>query len=201
MHVLTEHPLPGLDLRRLKRLTDAGLQSLEDIVAIGPEALAERTGFDVKTCRTLVSVATSAMANSKGSARGSTGVIELTPARDEPASVRLTRGLSAARTVEHAVSLVRKARTHAGRRPRKDSWTEAHAKARRQLRKLLERLQQLQHAVLSEGLSEQSHDHLTRELEALERSLEPILDTPIRKKVLRRLRQTARETRRALTNG
>jgi hypothetical protein len=191
---LTEHLIPGIDRQRLQRLIDAGLSSVEDLVHAGPERLAEVTGFELATCRALVRVARSAMASSgPGGA-----VVELAQSRNEPGSVRLARGLSAARTIEEAVSVVRKARTHAGKRPQKASWARTHRRARRQLRKLLARLQQIQRSVLSDGLSETAHDHLSGEVDALQRAVAPILDRPIRKKVLRALRQVARDTRHAL---
>jgi hypothetical protein len=192
-HELTHHPLPGIDPRRLQRLTQAGLASLEDVVETGPDRLAELTGFDPKTCRALVRVARAALD------RQNPDVIEFVPAKDEPSSVRLTRGLTAARNIERAVSLVRKARSHAGRKPPRTDWADAHGRARRQVRKLLERLEELQQAVLSEGLSQASHQHLEAELESLAQALQPLLDGPIRKKSLKRLRATARRTRKGLS--
>ncbi|MEQ1568498.1 MAG: hypothetical protein ABMA64_22870 [Myxococcota bacterium] len=190
-HELTEHPLPGLDPLRLQQLTDAGVDSLEGLVALGPVRLAEVTGFDLKTCRALIRVARGAMSRTAT-------VVELVPVRDEPASARLTRGLDAARDVERALSLVRKARSHAGRRPAKARWARPHDRARRQLRKLLQRLEVLQQVVLSDGLSQISHLHLTTELERLELALGPLIDRPMRKRDLRQLRRAARRARRGL---
>jgi hypothetical protein len=192
-HELKDHPLPGIDPRRLLRLTQAGLASLEDVVEAGPERLAELTGFDPKSCRALVRLARTALD------RQDPDVIEFVPAKDEPSSVRLTRGLTAARNIERSVSLVRKARSHAGRKPAREGWAEAHGRARRQVRKLLERLEELQQVVLSEGLSQASHEHLDAELESLEQALQPLLAEPIRKKSLKRLRQAARQTRKGLS--
>lgn len=195
-HVLTHHSLPGIDPRRLKELSAAGLESLEDVVDAGPQRLAELTGFDLKTCRALITVASAALVQQDPY------VIELAAVRDEPASVRLARGLQAARRVERALSVVRKARSHtaprAGRRAPRTGWARAHKKARKQLRKLLDRLEMLQQSVLSEGLSQISHDHLTGELDTLEASLQVILDQPVRKPALKRVRRLARTTRHAL---
>jgi hypothetical protein len=194
MHVLTEHPLPGLDPHRLQTLADAGLRSLEELVAADPRDLAARTGLDLKTCRALVRLAGAAL-------RGhDDGVIELVTARDEPGSVRLTRGLGAARGVESAVSLVRKARAHAGKRPPKERWARTHARARRQLRRLLDALGELQQAVLSDGLSEAGLDHLIAVLEAFDQELQPLLAEPLRKRALRSIARAARRTRLALAN-
>jgi Helix-hairpin-helix domain len=194
MHGLTEHPLPGVDPEGVRRLTDAGYVSIEDLASASPHTLADRTGFDLKSCRALVRVAKAVLSRPQPPE----GVIALAPPRDEPASVRLTRGLTAARNVERAVSSVRKAKAHAGKRPRKASWAAVHSKARRQLRRLLERLQELQQNVLSEGLSAASNEHLATELEGLERELAAIVEAPVRKQALKRLRRAARRVRRAL---
>lgn len=191
-HVLTDHPLPGIDPRRLKRLSAAGLDSLEAVVFAGPERLMELTGFDLKTCRALIVVAEASLS------QHDPDILHFSATRDEPASVRLTRGLRAARLVEEALSMVRKARSHAGRRPIRSDWKRPHRRARKQLRKLLDRLEVLQQSVLSEGLSEVGQDYLTGELEALESALRAILDQPVRKKTLTRVRRLARTTRSAL---
>lgn len=190
-HALTEAALPGVDPDRLRRLTDAGLISLEDVVEAGAARLAELTSFDPRTCRALIRAARAAIRPLHPE------VVELIPP-DEPASNRLARGLSAARHIEDAASVLRKAKAHTGRRPKRESWREPHAKARRQLRKLLDHLEGLQQSVLSDGLSQAAHDHLQAALEGLAREIRPILDEPIRKRSLQRLRKAARRTRKGL---
>lgn len=192
VHALADHPLPGIDARRMKRMKAAGLDSLEAVVEAGPERLAEVTGFDAKTCRALVQVAASALA------RHDPDVIAFEPKRDEPASERLARGLKAARRIERALSLARKARSEAGRRPERDEWVKAHRKARKQLRKLLEALQSLQQDVLSNGLSQAGYEHLKLELQQLEAGLHAALDAPADRRTFKRLARSARDTRHAL---
>jgi hypothetical protein len=189
-HPLKDHPLPGIDPRRLEQLSKAGLASLEDVVEAGPERLSELTGFDLKTCRALVRLSSSALAHQDP------GVIELSPLRHEPGSGRLTRGLRTARSIERALSLVRKARSWASSAPK--PLLERKRKTRRQLRKLLTRLESLQESVLSDGLSQHSHDHLSGELELFEATLEPLLGVPVKRKSLRRVRRLAKRVRQSL---
>ncbi|MEZ4239559.1 MAG: helix-hairpin-helix domain-containing protein [Myxococcota bacterium] len=185
-HALTEHSLPGLDPERLQSLVNAGVSSLEDVIDVGPGRLASLTGFDTKTCRALIRVAEAALA------RHDPAVIPFVPATDEPGSVRLARGLKSARRIERVMSVVRKARAHAGRRRDQKRWRKTHRRARRALKSLLATLEVLQQSVLSEGLSQVGHDHLDVELRALEARLSPMLDLPMRKRTLKRLRDIAR---------
>ncbi|MEQ1501367.1 MAG: helix-hairpin-helix domain-containing protein [Myxococcota bacterium] len=192
-HALTEHSLPGLDAHRLKQLAAAGLASLEDVVGVGPERLATLTGFDRKTCRALVRVAGAALD------RQDPSVIPFQPIEgDEPGSIRLARGLETARRIEDAVSMVRTARSHAGKVPLKAGWARSHRRARSQLRKLLASLESLQRSVLSDGVSAIARAHLEAELDGLAAGLRPLLDAPIRKPSLKQLRRMARATRDAL---
>jgi hypothetical protein len=189
-HPLKDHPLPGIDPRRLEQLSNAGLASLEDVVDAGPERLSELTGFDLKTCRALVRLSSSALAHHNPD------VIELGPLRNEPGSGRLTRGLRAARSIERALSYVRKARSWAAQAPRSDS--KRRRKARKQLGKLLVRLESLQESVLSDGLSQRSQDHLMGELQQFEASLEPLLGASAHRKALKRVRRLAKRVRQSL---
>jgi sugar phosphate isomerase/epimerase len=188
-HLLSENPLPGIDPRRLRKLADAGLDSLESLVEAGLERVADVTGFDRKTSRALVRVAQAALS------RHDRDVIEFSPAQDEPSSERLGRGLDAARRVERAVSIVRKARSHTRRHPAKPSWARAHRKARKQLRKLLDELARIQRSVLSDGLTHVSNRHLKDVLQRMEESLAIPLEQDLRKRSLRRFSKTARRTR------
>jgi hypothetical protein len=191
-HLLTEHPLPGIDSRRLRRLTEAGLDSLESLVEAGIERVADVTGFDRKTSRGLVRMAQSSLT------RQGSEVIEFAPQTDEPASERLARGLKAARRVERAVSLVRKAQSHVRTKPRKAGWAERHARARKQLGKLLEELARVQRSVLSDGVSQTANEHLKDVLQRLEESLAIPLEQDLRKRSLRRFAKTAKRTRKEL---
>jgi predicted RecB family nuclease len=190
VHLLSEHPLPGIDPRRQRRLAEAGLDSIEALVEAGVERVAKVTGFDRKTTSALVRVAEAALSKDSGN-----GVITFQPSNDEPASERLGRGLKAARHVERAVSLVRKADSHAQPEPKKESWAEAHRKAKKQLQKLLETFAGLQQQVLSDGLSHTSYEHLKTVLGRLEDSLSVPLEEPIRKRSLERFARTAKRTR------
>ena len=93
-HALTHHPLPGIDPRRLQQLSAAGLESLEDVAHAGPERLAELTGFDLKTCRALVIVATDALVPHHPDAWASTGTTSVldTVMLCEPEHRELHRG-------------------------------------------------------------------------------------------------------------
>ena len=93
------------------------------------------------------------------------------------------------------MSLVRKARSHAGRKPRKDSWEKSHRRARKQLRLLLDTFATLQQQVLSDGLSQKSYEHLKQVLSRLEESLSVPLEQEIRKRSLKRFARTAKRTR------
>jgi hypothetical protein len=195
-HALVDHPLPGLDAARLARLTEGGVTSLEDVVKAGPEHLSNLTGFDLKTCRALVRVAQSAMK------APTDGVIELVPRRSEPPTARLVRGLEAARRIEDITGQVRKARSRAGKKPRKPSHAEAHRRARRQLKKLGATLGEVQRMVLSEGLSAPAREHLADQLEPLETSLTSLLDeSPFKKRHLRRLARVSKRARRRLRSS
>jgi hypothetical protein len=192
VHLLSEHPLPGIDPRRQRRLAEAGLDSIESLVEAGIERVAKVTGFDVKTTTALVRVAEAALT------REENGVIVLQPNRDEPASERLGRGLKAARHVERAVSMVRKARSHARPKPRKAAWQKVHERARSQLKRLLDTFADLQQQVLSDGLSHASYEHLKTVLSRLEDSLSVPLDQDLRKRSLQRMARTAKRTRHEL---
>ena len=189
VHLLSEHPLPGIDPRRQRRLAEAGLDSIEALVEAGVERVARVTGFDVKTTTALVRVAEAALT------RQESDVIVLQPNRDEPASERLGRGLKAARHVERAVSMVRKARSHARPKPRKTAWQKIHRRARKQLKKLLGTFADLQQQVLSDGLSHASYEHLKTVLGRLEDSLSIPLQQDLRKRTLKRMARTAKRTR------
>lgn len=188
-HPLSDHPLPGIDPRRLEQLTQAGLISLEDVVDAGPERLSEVTGFDLKTCRALIKLASAALSHYHPD------VIELTP-RDEPGSSRLSRGLRAARAIERALSSVRHARSWTNLAARSEA--NQRRRARKQLRKLQEQLEALQEIVLSDGLSQRSHDHLVGELQLYEANLEPLLEASVQRKALKRLRRLSKSVRRSL---
>jgi hypothetical protein len=97
------------------------------------------------------------------------------------------------------MSVVRKARSHTGRRRDQKRWRKTHRQARGALKRLLGTLEVLQQSVLSDGLSQVGHDHLEVELRALESRLGPMLEAPIRKRTLRRLRKIARASDRSLS--
>ena len=191
-HTLEHHPLPGLDAARLKRLAEGGVDTLETVVDAGPERLSALTGFDEKTCVALVRVAQSALV------RSLPGVLEFAAPSSESPIERLSRGLEAARVVERVLSLVRKARSHVGRRPEKKRWAESHAKARKQLRKLSSKLESVQQEILSDGLSEHGLRYLRQLLSPLDASLRSLLDDDVRGSTLKRTARVACRARRAI---
>jgi len=194
-HALTDHPLPGIDASRLAILRKAGIDSLEAVVDAGPERLAELTSFDLKTSVALVRVAHSALL------RSMPGVIEFHRPTVEAPIERLARGLEAARMVERVLGLVRKGRSHVGKRPAKEKWAVEHRKARKQLKRLAESLALVQEEILSEGLSERGLSYLQRQISPLEASLRTLLDIEPRRRALERIGRVAKEARRELDSS
>lgn len=188
-HALADHPLPGIDAARLATLRRAGIDSLEAVVDAGPEQLETLTGFDAKTCVALVRVAQSMLV------RAMPGVIAFHRPSVEAPIERLARGLEAARLVERVLGLVRKARSHLGKHPRKQKWAVAHRKARRQLKRLGAVLANVQQEILSDGLSERGIQHLRRELSPLDSSLRSLLEEPVKGAMLERTRRVAKQAR------
>jgi hypothetical protein len=192
-HALADHPLPGIDAARLALLQEADIDSLEAVVDAGPEKLARLTGFDEKTCVALVRVAQSALV------RNLPGVLEFVPKSAEAPMERLARGLEGARLVERVLGMVRTARSHLGKRPRKASMAKAHKKARRQLKRLGVVLAALQQDILSDGLSDKGIQHLRKQLSPLDASLRSILDQPVRAETLSRTKTVAKRARKELS--
>lgn len=104
----------------------------------------------------------------------------------------------AVREIEDAVDLVRRAGAHIGLLPPREKWAEAHARACRQLRKLLQMLRLLRRSVRACAAAEPSHEEISKSLQRLERELEPLLSEPLRKGGLNRLRKVARGVHRDL---
>ncbi|MEQ1572423.1 MAG: hypothetical protein ABMA64_42780 [Myxococcota bacterium] len=177
MHPLTGQTYPNLDPDHLRRLLDAGFDTVESVIDAGPTRLSRASGLDIRACRVLV--------------RGARAVLS---GEAEPS----VHGLAGAREVERSLSLLRKARAHVGRLPSREAWAEAHARARRQLRKLILALEGLQRSVLAEGATDAGRQHLTDTLGDLDRQLGPLLAVPVRKRTLRELRKVARAARRSL---
>ncbi len=191
-HALADHPLPGIDGRRLVTLRKAGIDSLEAVVDAGPERLQRLTGFDEKTCVALVRVAQSALV------RSLPGVIELKRPKVEAPIERLARGLEAARMVERVLGLVRKARSHIGKEPSRRRWALEHRKARKQLKRLSEALAKVQEEILSEGLSERGLSHLRRQLTPLDASMRSLIEAEPKRRMLERTRRVAKQARKEL---
>lgn len=189
-HALREHPLPGIDTTRLQRLADAGLVSLEDVVAAGPSELARITGFSLDTSTALVRVAQGALAAVDPS------LVEFVPRHAEAASKRLARGLKGARDIEAVRSQARNMRDSIGRRPARPGWRKWHKRARKQLQRLLTRLEELQRDVLTDGLSRAALAHLRAELSPLEQELRDAAAVRMRKRVYRQIAKSAKAARR-----
>ncbi len=190
-HALDENHLPGIDGVRLERLVEAGVCSLEDVVAAGPADLARLSGFDLDTARALVRVAEGVLV------RAHPDVIAFTPEGSEPTSKRLVRGLKGARDIEVVRSQVRKVESHVGKRPLKPEWRKPHRRARKQLGRLLTTLERLQRDVLSEGLSRAGLAHLRHQLGPLQAELEQALDERPKKGLFKRIRKVAKHSRHA----
>jgi hypothetical protein len=190
-HALVDHPLPGIDASRRRKLEKAGVDCLEAVVEIGHERLAELTGFDEKTSLALLRVAQSALA------RTLPGVIEFVPPNSEPPTARLARGLEAARELERWLGLVRAVRSHVGKQPAKAKWAEEHHEARRQLKKLRRVLEELQQDVLADGLSSRGFRHLKAQLAPVQ-DLRALTERPVKRRVYTKLAARARSARKGL---
>jgi hypothetical protein len=190
-HLFDNHPLPGLDADRLRRLAAVGVDSLEGLVDVGPERLAALTGFDQKTSVALVRIAESTLV------RSLPGVLAFAAPSAESAIDRLARGLDAARGVEHVLGWVRKARSHMGKVPERDKWARVHGRARKQLRRLATVLEALQQEILADGLSERGFSHLRELMSPLERSLRSLVDEAVNRRTLRRTARVAKRSRKA----
>ena len=188
-HALADHPLPGIDARRLAALRGAGITSLEAVVQAGVDRLMELTGFDEKTCFALVRVAHSSLL------RTMPGVIEFQRPSVEAPIERLARGLEAARMVERVLAGVRKARSHVGKEPLKHKWLPEHRRARKQLKRLTEALADVQEIILSDGVSEQGHDYLRDQLAPLDAALETLVEKAPRRRMLKRVARVAKTAR------
>lgn len=191
-HALADHPLPGIDPTRLAALRQEGIDSLEAVVDAGPDRLRHLTGFDRKTCVALVRVAESALLR----AAPASGAPERP--RVEAPIERLARGLEAARMVEGVLGLVRKARSHVGKRPPRPRDAADHKKARKQLARLAGTLALVQEELLSDGVSEQTLAHLRGQLAPLDEALRALLQRPPKRRMLRRTRKVAKRARKEL---
>lgn len=107
---------------------------------------------------------------------------------------RLARGVQAARLLEEASERVRRARRRAKRAKKSD----ARLNARKQLKKLRRRLQELQETVLSRGIDAEEHHTLAALLHALDLALDDFRDGKPRRKALRTIARAAKTTRKSL---
>lgn len=106
-------------------------------------------------------------------------------------------GLKAARRVEESLGLVRRARTHVGRRPPTDAETvrKHHRRARKQLTKLLTVLEMLQRRFLERGSSNEQFDQLEDALNPLDSVLQATMASESRTRVFKRVRKAAKLAR------
>jgi hypothetical protein len=190
VHPLAQHPLPGLDARRLSRLESAGLAHLEDLVSAGPDRLATLTGFDAKTCRALVRLAEGALD------RTTSAVIPLQEHGGNTS--RLGRGLGAARRIERTHATIRRISSLLPQRPVKEKWRAPLRKVRKQLRRLEEHLTLLQQSLLAEGTSAAGDAHLREVLEDLEAQLDTRAAGRPCRRTFRHLARAARDGRKLL---
>lgn len=190
-HPLDEASLPDLSRDTVDALAGLGIRTLEDLSEAEPARLAEPLGLPVDEAARLVEIAAAALPEPLGP--------DVIPFQQEPPSVaELSRGLLAARAIEHTTGLVRKLRSHAGKRPPTDGrWT--HKRARRQLKKLQRTLEELQHEVLSRGLGTRRLDVIQGALVHLDRVLESLLGRePVDRDLLRDARKAAKRARKGI---
>ncbi len=111
-----------------------------------------------------------------------------------------SRGLQAARRLEESLGLVRRARTHLGRRPPSEVARKHHRRARRQLAKLIDVLTALQHEVLEQGVTSRRLERVSGVLHPLDEVLKSTRVGESRTRAFKRVRRAARQARHALTD-
>jgi len=116
------------------------------------------------------------------------------PTAEEDISRRLAQGVEAARRIEHTVDLIGRARRHA----RDASSKRERRHARRRLRKLRDRLEELQKESISQGVSARGTHILVRQLDPVDEGLARFLAKKPKKRRLRALADLADEAMRLL---
>lgn len=188
-HPLDEAALIGRET--VQALAALGVSTVEDLAAEEPGRIAEALGMSLEEAVRLVEVARASLPEPLGP--------DVIPFHQDPPSVEeLSRGLLAARAIEHTTGLVRKLRSHTGKRPPAESrWT--HKRARRQLKKLQRTLENIQHEVLSRGLGTRRLDVIQGALVHLDRVLESLLSRePVDREALRDIRKAAKRARKGM---
>lgn len=190
-HPLDEASIPDLSREMVHMLAGLGIGTVEDLAATDPVRIAAPLGLPLEEAARLVEVARANLPGALGP--------DVIPFQQEPPSVEeLSRGLLAARAIEHTAGLARKLRSHVGKRPTADTrWT--HKRARRQLKKLQRTLEDLQHEVLARGLGTHRLDAIQGALVHLDRVLESLLGRdPLDRETLRDTRKAAKRSRKAI---
>lgn len=213
-HPLDAHALPGIGPLRLTRLAEAGIDTLEDLLAAHASDLAALSGFNASVVDRARAAAAAVVTASAGSPVPE--LVELddgplpppelphdAPADDTPAAPppsldrsgpRLKRGLDAARRVEATLEWVGRARDHAAgvarNRPRK--------RLRRQLRKLAEVFVEVQHQAISRGASSSAIAELLVLLDRVEGRLKGFVAGTPTTSAARKLRRRMRSARKEL---
>jgi hypothetical protein len=203
-HPIDAHALPGIGPLRRTRLAEAGIATLEDLLAASASDLAGLPGFSASVVDRARVAAGAVLAGAAPPLVPH--LVELVPNHDDedagaqaeaPAErprPRLQRGLDVARRVEAALEWVGRARDHARSLPK--------GKPRKRLRKQLLRLASAFEAVQKEAIARGASAGATVELQALIERIESELRrwvalTPSEADA-RQLRRSARSARREL---
>lgn len=228
MHRIDEHRLPGLGPMRLARLEEAGITTLEALVAADPEQLAELPGFQPAVVAAAREAAFALLAPSgprelpevpdlaefdTPSISNTTLIVDAPvdpqplPPQDpdwdpssSPARKRMRRGLEAARRLEETFARIRQARALARR---SEASEDLDLKvARKELKRLRKVLENAQRASLAVGLSRRAAEELVRLAETadelLDAALERTLDPKRARKLARRVHELRHEVARRL---
>lgn len=201
-HPLEGYRLPGLGPMRLARLEEAGVDSLEALAAVDPEALCTLPGFPRPVVDRLIEAASAALEHAPPPAAT---IIELDPSQRNlaPVSMNLRRGLEIARKVEETRGCVRRTRALLKAQIKQGPYAAHAVEARGAGKKLIKVLARVQREAITHGLSEGAAgdiDDLLTEIEArLERFGERKLTAKRIRKIHRRLDAMRRELRSRLT--
>ena len=117
-------------------------------------------------------------------------------ATDAQSMTPTKRGIQMARRIEETLSIIRRARTHA----HSAAPSASMVSARKQLKKLRAVLEVIQRDTISEGLSTEGVNHLTEELDTIERRLEDFLVLRATKSALKTLATEMKAARKKLAS-
>lgn len=207
------HRLPGIGPMRQTRLAEAGITTVEALLAADVDALAALPGFN----RSIVERAQDAVramldATPSGPAANPPEVPDVPgldapeaaaePAPEAPQSEkdkrggRRKRGLDAARRIEKTLEWVHRSREHARGARRRD-----RKRTRKQLKRLSAALEAVQQQVIRDGVTSEAATHLEELLSELERRLKRFAKRTLGRRRMRKVRRVARQARQAFDEG